>query len=89
MPFDPLEKQQKFEITPNQVDSLFTIAVVSVILGGRLGYIVFYNLEYYIQNPLEIFAVWHGGMGFHGAIIALNIGFFSFCIINKQKFLKI
>ena len=55
-------------------DDLITFIIISIIIGGRLGYIVFYNLEYYISNPLEIVKIWEGGMSFHGALIGIIFG---------------
>lgn len=49
-------------------DLIFTVAV-GVILGGRLGYILFYNLSYYLAQPMKLFAVWEGGMSFHGGLV--------------------
>ena len=54
-------------------DDLVTFLIVSIILGGRVGYIIFYNLEYYINNPVEVNKVWKGGMSFHGALIEIVI----------------
>ncbi|MFL6714032.1 MAG: prolipoprotein diacylglyceryl transferase [Sulfurifustis sp.] len=51
-------------------DILFYIAL-GVILGGRIGYVIFYNLGYFAQNPLKIFALWDGGMSFHGGLIGV------------------
>jgi phosphatidylglycerol:prolipoprotein diacylglycerol transferase len=48
-------------------DLIFTVAM-GIILGGRTGYILFYNLAYYVANPLKLFAVWEGGMSFHGGL---------------------
>ncbi|MFP4097920.1 MAG: prolipoprotein diacylglyceryl transferase [Alphaproteobacteria bacterium] len=53
------------------VDDFLSWAVVGVILGGRLGYVLLYNLDYYLQEPLEILKIWHGGMSFHGGIIGV------------------
>ena len=47
------------------------VLILSVIVGGRLGYVLFYNFSHYLQHPLEIFATWTGGMSFHGACLAL------------------
>ena len=49
-----------------------------MIVGGRLGYIIFYNLGYYISNPLDILKIWEGGMSFHGALIGIIIGTYLF-----------
>ena len=51
-----------------QLDGLLTILVLGIILGGRLGYVLLYNSSYFLDHPLEIFAVWHGGMSFHGGV---------------------
>ena len=52
--------------------------LISIILGGRLGYVLFYNFEYYISNPVEIIKIWEGGMSFHGALIGIIIGTYLF-----------
>ncbi len=56
---------------PDDYDEFLTWAVIGVILGGRLGYVLFYNLPYYLHNPLEALAVWHGGMSFHGGALGV------------------
>ncbi|MGQ9371423.1 prolipoprotein diacylglyceryl transferase [Azospirillum sp. A39] len=57
--------------TPEDFDDFLTWAVVGVILGGRLGYVLFYNLPYYAEHPLEALKVWHGGMSFHGGMLGV------------------
>ena len=52
-------------------DDLFFFCVLGVVLGGRLGYVLFYKPGYYISHPLEIFAVWQGGMAFHGGFLGV------------------
>jgi phosphatidylglycerol:prolipoprotein diacylglycerol transferase len=61
------------------VDSLYSYLILGLLIGARLGYVIFYNLSYYIQHPLEIFAVWHGGMSFHGGLIGSAIAGILFC----------
>ena len=60
-------------------DDLITYIIIGIILGGRLGYIIFYNFEYYLNNLTEIFMLWKGGMSFHGGLagIVLSTIFFS------------
>ena len=73
-------------------DNWISWAVLSIIIGGRLGYVLFYNSSYYFNNPLEILAFWHGGMSFHGGLIGVIIGMFLFCKkyqINYLKFMDI
>ena len=52
-------------------DDFITYAIVGIILGGRLGYAIFYNLKYYLESPLEILMLWNGGMSFHGGLIGV------------------
>ncbi|KLK93723.1 diacylglyceryl transferase [Microvirga vignae] len=54
---------------PTEIDDLIVWVALGVVLGGRTGYVLFYNFSAYLQNPLEIFAVWHGGMSFHGGFL--------------------
>lgn len=63
-------------------DLIFTVAV-GVILGGRLGYILFYNFSFYLSHPLKLFAVWEGGMSFHGGLIGALLA--SLYFIRKHK----
>lgn len=60
--------------------------VLSVILGGRFGYVLFYNFEYFLHDPLEIFAVWHGGMSFHGGLAGVILGMWLFARKYKIDF---
>lgn len=56
---------------PPQVDSLFVWMVLGVIVGGRLGYVLFYNLPHYLSTPLDILKTWQGGMSFHGGMLGV------------------
>ena len=58
-------------VTVAILDDVLFYAVLGVVLGGRLGYVLFYKLGYYLQHPLEIFAVWQGGMSFHGGFLGV------------------
>ena len=55
-------------------DDYITYLIIGIILGGRIGYILFYNLEYYLNNLIDIFKIWEGGMSFHGGLIGIIIG---------------
>ena len=59
-------------------DDLITYLIISIIVGGRIGYILFYNPKYYLNNFLDIFKIWEGGMSFHGAMIGIIVGTFLF-----------
>ena len=54
-------------------DDYITYLIIGIILGGRIGYALFYNLKYYLDNPIEILMVWNGGMSFHGGLIGVII----------------
>ena len=66
------------KLLSNLFDDFITYLIIGIILGGRLGYTLFYNLEYYLNNPIEIFMVWNGGMSFHGGLIGVIVGAFLF-----------
>lgn len=66
-------------MTPRQVEDLLTVVILGVILGGRLGYVLFYQPGHFLANPAEILAVWTGGMSFHGGMIGVAIAVFWFC----------
>jgi phosphatidylglycerol---prolipoprotein diacylglyceryl transferase len=59
-------------------DDLVSYIIISMIIGGRVGYIIFYNLSYYLSNPLDIFKIWQGGMSFHGALIGIILATYLF-----------
>ncbi len=56
-------------LAPTSLDDLLFYVVIGIILGGRLGYVLFYNPGYYLERPLEALAIWHGGMSFHGGLV--------------------
>ncbi|MCF8482844.1 MAG: prolipoprotein diacylglyceryl transferase [Rhodospirillum sp.] len=68
------------------VDDLLVWATAGTILGGRVGYVLFYNLPYYLDNPAQILTVWHGGMSFHGGLLGVIIATVLFC---RQRGLSI
>jgi phosphatidylglycerol:prolipoprotein diacylglycerol transferase len=60
-------------LKPSDVEDLLFHGVLGVVLGGRLGYVLFYKPAYYLQHPLEVFAVWQGGMAFHGGLVGVLV----------------
>ncbi|MCG8531860.1 MAG: prolipoprotein diacylglyceryl transferase [Desulfovibrionales bacterium] len=60
------------------VDDLITFCVLGVVLGGRLGYVLFYDLPFYLKHPFEIAAIWNGGMSFHGGLLGVLVCFWLF-----------
>ena len=77
------KKLIKEEKLLNLFDDLVTYIIIGIILGGRLGYIIFYNLEYYLDNFSEILMIWNGGMSFHGGLIGLILATVIFSKKNK------
>ncbi len=71
-----------------EVNDLVTWIMLGAIAGGRLGYIVFYDLAYYIQHPLEMLFVWHGGMSFHGGLLGVLAVILFWAKIQKRGFLE-
>ena len=71
-------KKTNLKFNVHDFDDLISYLIISIIVGGRIGYIIFYNLEFYISNPLEIIKVWEGGMSFHGGLLGVVIGTFLF-----------
>ena len=63
----------KNEIISKKFDDYISYLIIAIIIGGRVGYIIIYNLDFYIQNPLDIFKIWKGGMSFHGALIGIIV----------------
>ena len=69
--------------TAEQTDDFLTWATLGVVLGGRLGYVLFYQPGVYLQDPVKIFQVWQGGMSFHGGAIGVTLALFLFCRIRR------
>ncbi len=67
----------------SQFEAMFMWLVIGVLLGGRLGYVLFYNFSYYLRHPLEILATWHGGMSFHGGVVGIVAAGALFCRLQK------
>ena len=70
--------QGKPPCTPDQISDFVTWVTLGIILGGRLGYVLFYNAPYYLFHPLEILSVWQGGMSFHGGLIGVALAILIF-----------
>lgn len=68
------------------MDDIILWAVLGIILGGRIGYVVFYNAEYYLSHPEEALMIWRGGMSFHGGLIGVILAIILFCRKYKVKF---
>lgn len=71
------------------VEDLLFQGVLGVIIGGRLGYCLFYKPAYYLSHPLEVFAVWQGGMSFHGGLLGVIVALVWFAVMRKRSWLQV
>ena len=78
-------KKSPVALDKKQLDDLFTAVILGVVLGGRLGYVLLYNPMFFIAHPFEIFAVWHGGMSFHGGLAGVLLAVWLFARKNKIR----
>ncbi len=74
---------------PADVDDLLTCVMLGIILGGRLGYVLFYDLPAYIHDPMEILRIWNGGMSCHGGLLGVLGAFWLFARSRKKSFLEV
>ncbi len=75
--------------TRDDVDAMLFVGVLGVILGGRLGYVLFYKPGYYLANPAEALAIWKGGMSFHGGLIGVALAEWWFSMRSKKPLLNV
>lgn len=76
-------------IKPDDIDDLLVWAAVGVVLGGRVGYILFYDLGRYLQNPFDILAIWQGGMSFHGGLAGTTLAMVLFARSRGLRMLSL
>lgn len=82
-------KRPNAPMTAAHIDDFVTWAMIAIIAGGRLGYVLFYNLGAYISDPISIFRLWDGGMSFHGGLIGVVVTIFYFVHKNKLDLLRV
>jgi len=82
-------KKKDFGISRMEIENLYFYLIIGLVIGARLGYVIFYDLKMYISNPLEIFAIWHGGMSFHGGLIGVLMVGILFSWKNRKSFWRI
>jgi phosphatidylglycerol:prolipoprotein diacylglycerol transferase len=82
-------KRKNLPLTTDDIADLIFCLALGVILGGRIGYILFYNLPYYLENPLKVFAIWEGGMSFHGGLIGTVLAAIYFTRKKKITFFQL
>ncbi|WP_373740605.1 prolipoprotein diacylglyceryl transferase [Neisseria sp.] len=81
--------QGNIVFTKDMLDDFLTWGIIGVILGGRFGYILFYKLEDYLANPIDIFKVWEGGMSFHGGFLGVVVAMWLFGRKHKIGFWRV
>ena len=79
-------RRKQLPLTNDDVADLVFYGAMGVVLGGRLGYILFYNLAFYLAHPLQVFAVWEGGMSFHGGFLGVITAFVIYARRKKIPF---
>lgn len=84
-----LIKQPGSPMARRHADDLVFYAALGIILGGRIGYVLFYNLSYYVQHPVDIFKLWDGGMSFHGGMIGTVLGIIYLSRKEKLQWLRV
>ncbi|WP_425072313.1 prolipoprotein diacylglyceryl transferase [Sagittula sp. S175] len=80
--------RQQPPATPGQIEDLLTWIILGVILGGRIGYVFFYNAGYYLSHPAEILMIWQGGMAFHGGLLGVVVATWIWCLKNRAPILS-
>ena len=76
-------KKVNFNFEVKEFDDLINYLIISILIGGRVGYILFYNFGYYISNPLDILKIWEGGMSFHGGLTGIIFGTYLYSLKKK------
>lgn len=84
-----IRRRPDYGLTTQEVDDMLFYIALGVILGGRMGYVLFYQPGYFLQNPLEIFAIWQGGMSFHGGFLGVLVAMLFFVHKHNKQWLKI
>jgi len=84
-----LAKRKEIPLTKDDAADFIIYQVIGIIFGARIVYILFYNLLFYIRNPIEIIALWHGGLSFHGGLLGAIIATYLFCKKKKIHFYDI
>ena len=84
-----LDRRTTSFFTTEQRDDVILWAIAGIILGGRLGYVLFYNLDYFLHNPAKILQVWQGGMSFHGGTLGVMLAFWLFAKKHRLRWVPL
>lgn len=75
--------------TRGMVDDMVTYIIMGVVLGGRVGYVLFYDLPFYLSNPSQVLSIWNGGMSFHGGLLGVVLAMWLLCRRYKMTFMGV
>ena len=81
-----LSKTHRINLNRKQCENFLSTLFIGILLGGRLGYVCFYQFDYYLQHPMSIFAIWEGGMSAHGAFVGIMLALWIFAKRNQLSF---
>lgn len=81
-----LAKERKLDLTKEDVADFIFYIILGTVIGARIFEILFYNLKYYLANPLEMIAIWHGGLSFHGGLVGAALAGYLFCRKKRLSF---
>jgi phosphatidylglycerol---prolipoprotein diacylglyceryl transferase len=84
-----LIRQPGAPMARRHADDMVFYSALGIILGGRLGYVLFYNLSYYVENPVDILKLWDGGMSFHGGVIGTTLGILYLARKEKLPWMRV
>ena len=84
-----LAKKKELSLSKDDIADFLLYVIIGTVLVARVFYIIFYNLPFYLSNPFEMFAIWHGGLSFHGGFIGAAIAGFYFCKRKRIDFYEI
>lgn len=84
-----ISQRRKYDMTKSEIEDLVAYCVIGLIVGARVGYCLFYNLGFYLDYPLKVFAVWEGGMSFHGGLIGLILAGWLYSSLKHKNFLML
>jgi phosphatidylglycerol:prolipoprotein diacylglycerol transferase len=82
-----LARLRQLQLSVNELSDLLFYCMLGVILGGRFGYVLFYDPGYYLRHPLETLAVWQGGMSFHGGLLGVVLAASLYCLKTHKPWL--
>ena len=84
-----LVRHEPYRMEPDRLDDFLVWATLGVVLGGRIGYVLFYNPGYFMANPGQIPMIWHGGMAFHGGLLGMAVAVVLFARKHKLRILAL